>query len=295
MRAWFAARSGDQERERQALEKLLERAPGRVQAVERLAELELLAGRPESAARLRARKAELDRAKIHYEILVTKPSAEAVRDSAQMARLAEVLGRTFEARALWSVVLERSPGDGRPQAARARLERARAARAELTLAGLLAELGPVPAHAEPIASATLRRRLHSTTTPRPAVCDSRSSTGRLPSRQMPETMSGGVGLLDYDGDGWLDVYLVQGGPFPPASRPGDRRLGRPSATACSAIEGTARSRTPPTPPASPSSRRATATEWPSAITITTVFPTFSSRAGVPMPSIATRVTGLFGT
>src|ERR1700739_3648809 len=28
-------------------------------------------------------------------------------------------------------------------------------------------------------------------------------------------MSGGVGLIDYDGDGWLDVYAVQGGPFPP--------------------------------------------------------------------------------
>ncbi len=40
------------ERERQALETLLEHAPGRFQAVERLAELELLAGRPESAARL---------------------------------------------------------------------------------------------------------------------------------------------------------------------------------------------------------------------------------------------------
>jgi len=27
----------------------------------------------------------------------------------------------------------------------------------------------------------------------------------------PEIMSGGVGLLDFDKDGWLDVYLVQGG------------------------------------------------------------------------------------
>ena len=32
----------------------------------------------------------------------------------------------------------------------------------------------------------------------------------------PETMCGGVGLLDYDGDGWLDIYAVQGGPFPPS-------------------------------------------------------------------------------
>ena len=41
----------------------------------------------------------------------------------------------------------------------------------------------------------------------------------------PETMCGGVGLLDYDGDGWLDVYAVQGGPFPPtdsARGDGDR-------------------------------------------------------------------------
>ncbi|MDX1645290.1 MAG: CRTAC1 family protein [Thermoanaerobaculia bacterium] len=33
-------------------------------------------------------------------------------------------------------------------------------------------------------------------------------------KHLPETMGAGVAWLDYDGDGWLDLYLVQSGPFP---------------------------------------------------------------------------------
>jgi hypothetical protein len=48
------------------------------------------------------------------------------------------------------------------------------------------------------------------------------TTGRL---IPPLTSCGGVGLLDIDNDGWLDVYIVQGGQFPPdasSARMGDR-------------------------------------------------------------------------
>ena len=37
--------------------------------------------------------------------------------------------------------------------------------------------------------------------------------GATPNHQLPETMGSGVAWLDYDNDGWMDLYLVQSGPF----------------------------------------------------------------------------------
>jgi hypothetical protein len=41
--------------------------------------------------------------------------------------------------------------------------------------------------------------------------------GRSPMHYLPEVMGGGVAWIDFDQDGYLDLFLVQGGPFPPAS------------------------------------------------------------------------------
>ncbi len=54
------------------------------------------------------------------------------------------------------------------------------------------------------------------------------ASGASPEKHLVETMGSGGGFLDYDGDGWVDVYLVNSGATPssPAAPPGRNRLFR---------------------------------------------------------------------
>src|SRR5204863_3033038 len=38
------------------------------------------------------------------------------------------------------------------------------------------------------------------------------SNGKSPEKYLPETSGAGCAFLDYDNDGWMDIYLVKGGP-----------------------------------------------------------------------------------
>ena len=218
---------GDLRAERRALERLVAIAPGRLAALDRLAGLAKQAGDEAEAARLRGRKAEFDRIVERYRERLFKPDPAAAAE--ELAGHAESLGRLFEARAWWELAVRAHPElRERQRAALDRLARAEAARrGAATLAGVLADLGPSPdpSRARPAAAVS--------TGPAPAFSDDaeavglrfRYDAGASKERQIPETMGTGLGLLDYDGDGWLDVYATQGGPFPPGrDRPanGDR-------------------------------------------------------------------------
>ena len=224
LRAWFANQAGDKAAERRSLDQLLEVDPADRPALERLSELVQVDGEAEEAARLRARKAALDRAKAQYEVDLFLPDAP--ENSARLARLAEALGRGPEAEILWTLAVERRPADLESVESLARI-RQRATTtppAGSTLGALLAGrvaakprdegpapvVGPLPVFTDDAEAVGLRFTF---------------DNGIDPLKQLPTAMSGGVGLLDYDGDGWLDVYCVQGGRFPPdpkGSAGGDR-------------------------------------------------------------------------
>jgi enediyne biosynthesis protein E4 len=263
MRVWLAARRGEAAVEQRELQELVRLSPGNAQALERLAVLATEAGKLPEAERLHRRKAEVD----HIQYQLHQIMLDGVFDATRVdlsARLSAQLGRLFDARA-WAILVDAklpasvpasatgsasggsSPAPGNLVTRTAELSSAftilppRGSRDGSTLGDRLADLRVSP----PPLSGTQSRDIPQVTrngnepsTPTPKFVESASEAGlrfvfdngQTPQRLVPETLSGGVGLLDYDGDGWLDVYCVQGGDVhagdgclqEAATSPGDR-------------------------------------------------------------------------
>jgi thioredoxin-like negative regulator of GroEL len=101
--AWFAAQRGDDKAERTSLERLIAADPTDFAAVDRLIELRTKNGQPDVALALRRRKDEVARLQARYQKLFKRHQPR--RDAAEMARLAEQLGRRFEAKAFFTIAL----------------------------------------------------------------------------------------------------------------------------------------------------------------------------------------------
>jgi tetratricopeptide (TPR) repeat protein len=234
LRAWFAGREGPLVEERIALEQLIDRVPGHLPALERLAVLAVKSGHFERAAELRRRKAAADRAKERYYRILE--GGRPVTQFAELGALAEALGRGFEARCWWLLAAQKQPSDSVAAAALARLGPPRPdprPSAGRTVAALLAAADATSGNARPAHAPSRSFSRSPGAAHVPAFRDDAGlaglrfvfENGRSALCQLPETTSGGIGLFDYDGDGWLDVDAVQGGPFPPdPARPssGDR-------------------------------------------------------------------------
>ncbi len=232
LRAWLAKREGHVEAERNALRQLIDLNPADARALDRLARLEAQAGRFSDAAKIRDAIRTIDQNRTQYISLLASAAPES--HASELARLALRLGRRFDSDR-WAALGDLGAAHGRlgaqpkrvPYTSRDGTQKRHPSPAPLSEA--LPEFWKTSADSSDDLADRARSAL---TIPRftddaqsaglTFIQENGGSSGKL---IPPVTASGGVALIDFDNDGWLDVYCVQGGVFPPGpkvSPSGDR-------------------------------------------------------------------------
>ena len=105
--AWIAARSGDLESERDALDRVVAADPGDFTAINRLADLAVQNGQLDRVKELRRQQAEIQRIMVSYRQLDERN--QPIRDAAELAHMAIALGQWFEARAYLTLAVLANP------------------------------------------------------------------------------------------------------------------------------------------------------------------------------------------
>jgi tetratricopeptide (TPR) repeat protein len=173
------------------------------------------------AEKLRRRRENLDQIRRDYGNLV---GSDLRRDPAKMADMAEKLGRWFEAFAFRSMTNQTKQTQTNSQSLTNQqiLDSADASRKRISFSNVLRMFDIKSA--DVAANQGRDKADHVLLIPKFEDITASSGisfqfeSGRTEKRQLPETMSGGLAMIDYDNDGIQDLFLLQGGEFPHASK-----------------------------------------------------------------------------
>lgn len=204
--------------------------PSDVWAIEELAEIYLKLGMARDAADLRNTRKTIDQILRDYTNLV---GSDFRANAGQLATMSETLGRWFETYAFRMIDAQMHPESRISHETSLKLlEEIQLAESVIDLNAILRNLPQAQLPNE------ISTGMESSQKPRIPVFENITEnsgvhhtfqSGKTELRQLPETMSGGLGLIDFDNDGWMDIILLQGGVFPPSGsstgqQAGDRLL-----------------------------------------------------------------------